>query len=485
MTPLVASQQISCLGRPPPRTKLKARGTKAVALQVSGTISAARTTGRKWCVPTSLTPFTIATETTSSSWSTLACSLALLRLVVKSHELESRDQTYAAKPSGLAFYHALVDELIANNIVPILTLYLGICRSSYTRSSLFKAGCTQTSSTTTVPRLKGELTTRSRPKARIGITLNSDAAYSLDERNPLDVACSGKEDAVRTVLVPLTSGYWRLSGNHAGTSGRSLAEIHNRGDGAIEGIVQQQALSSSSWRPTQPVPTTKYGRFFLFHSGVHHLVGLKVDTHTSRRPHSPNWFVCTKRKLVRVFSRVRHLVGLLLRDAEPGKEALHVPKLRLVFIKEHRQGAISMSRSSASQMYVVTLSEVKDFVMYGDVYKSIHFLPKDYEPLAVSATSFSVYEKKLALLVVDMDENLHVMQLAPQNYRVSRWPASAASERLPLGCPSLEFVPEAGRCHPLVPVGKGVFRRLFKLQNDMVNTLPQNCALKTSGVLHA
>ncbi|KAI9997001.1 hypothetical protein PInf_000433 [Phytophthora infestans] len=142
-------------------------------------------------------------------------------------------------------------------------------------------------------------------------------------------------------------------------------------------------------------------------------------------------------------------------------------------------------------------------------------LAKDYEPLAVSATSFSVYEKKLALLAVDMDENLHVMQLAPQNYRVSRWPASAASERLPLGCPSLGFVPEAGgcvwiggvcyevtqystfvlllerhvyvggRCHPLVPVGKGVFRRLFKLQNDMVNTLPQNCALKTSGVLHA
>ncbi|KAI9979580.1 hypothetical protein PInf_028862 [Phytophthora infestans] len=29
----------------------------------------------------------------------------------------------------------------------------------------------------------------------------------------------------------------------------------------------------------------------------------------------------------------------------------------------------------------------------------------------------------------------------------------------------------------LIPVGKGVFRRLFTLQNEMVNTLPQNCAL--------
>ncbi|KAF4030930.1 Glycosyl hydrolase family 1 [Phytophthora infestans] len=295
-------------------------------------------------------------------------------------------------------------------------------------------------------------------KARIGITLNSDAAYSLDERNPLDVACSGKEDAVRTVLVPLTSGYWRLSGNHAGTSGRSLAEIHNRGDGAIEGIVQQQALSSSSWRPTQPVPTTKYGRFFLFHSGVvdatssfirdesyrwihelhteHHLVGLKVDTaHFTTSPLS-------------------ELVRLHQADAEPGKEALHVPKLRLVFIKEHRQGAISM----VSQLGLFVLAavgsklivyEFKSEQLIGCVlYDSadLVLLAKDYEPLAVSATSFSVYEKKLALLAVDMDENLHVMQLAPQNYRVSRWPASAASERLPLGCPSLEFVPEAGGC---------------------------------------
>ncbi|KAF4031401.1 CPSF A subunit region [Phytophthora infestans] len=78
-----------------------------------------------------------------------------------------------------------------------------------------------------------------------------------------------------------------------------------------------------------------------------------------------------------------------------------------------------------AQMYIVTLSVVKDFVMYGDVYKSVHFLrwrgrcrgelvllAKDYEPLAVSATEFSVFEKKLALLAVDMDENLHVMQFA-------------------------------------------------------------------------
>ncbi|KAF4133118.1 Glycosyl hydrolase family 1, partial [Phytophthora infestans] len=420
-------------------------------------------------------------------------------------------------PHGLAFYHALVDELITNNIVPILTLYhWDLPLELHTELSLFKAGCTQTSSTTTSSRAEKsdtfayivahnvlrsyaavvkafrDLKASSPPvldqKARIGITLNSDAAYSLDEKTPLDVACSGKEDAVRTVLVPLTSGYWRLSGNHAGTSGLSLAEIHNRGDGAIEGIVQQQALSSSSWRPTQPVPTTKYGRFFLFHSGV-------VDATSSFiRDEAYRW--------IHELHTEHHLVGLKVdtahftTDAEPGKEALHVPKLRLVFIKEHRQGAISM----VSQLGLYVLAAVGSKLIV-------------YEFKSEQLIGCVLYDSadKLALLAVDMDENLHVMQLAPQNYRVSRWPASAASERLPLGCPSLGFVPEAGgcvwiggvchevtqystfvlllerhvyvggRCHPLVPVGKGVFRRLFKLQNDMVNTLPQNCALKTSG----
>ncbi|EEY54093.1 ATP-binding Cassette (ABC) Superfamily [Phytophthora infestans T30-4] len=250
-------------------------------------------------------------------------------------------------PQGLAFYHALVDELIANNIVPILTLGAGA--PGLKKSDTFAYIVAHNVHAAVVKAFR-DLKASSPPvldqKARIGITLNSDAAYSLDERNPLDVACSGKEDAVRTVLVPLTSGYWRLSGNHAGTSGRSLAEIHNRGDGAIEGIVQQQALSSSSWRPTQPVPTTKYGRFFLFHSGV-------VDATSSFiRDESYRW--------IHELHTEHHLVGLKVDTAHfttsplSELEALHVPKLRLVFIKEHRQGAISM----VSQLGLFVLAAV-------------------------------------------------------------------------------------------------------------------------------
>ncbi|KAL3662112.1 hypothetical protein V7S43_012913 [Phytophthora oleae] len=234
-------------------------------------------------------------------------------------------------------------------------------------------------------------------------------------------------------------------------------------------------------------------------------------------------------------------------NEEGGATGGKLPKLRLVFIKEHRQGAISMVAQLGpyvlaavgsklivyefkseqligcafydAQMYIVTLSVVKDFVMYGDVYKSVHFLrwremqrqlvllAKDYEPLAVSATEFSVYEKKLALLAVDMDENLHVMQFAPQDIesrggqrllRVSDFhlgvqvssmfrkrvdaPGSVApAVNGRAAAPPSFYVNVMGNSEggvgALIPISERVFRRLFTLQNVMVNTLHQNCAL--------
>lgn len=231
-------------------------------------------------------------------------------------------------------------------------------------------------------------------------------------------------------------------------------------------------------------------------------------------------------------------------NEEGGATSGKLPKLRLVFIKEHRQGAISMVSQLGpyvlaavgsklivyefkseqligcafydAQMFIVTLNVVKDFVMYGDVYKSVHFLrwrerqrqlvllAKDYEPLAVSATEFSVFEKKLALLAVDMDENLHVMQFAPMDIesrggqrllRVSDFhlgvqvssmfrkqvEAAGAPANGRASAPSSCYVNVMGSSEggvgALIPVGERVFRRLFTLQNVMVNTLPQNCAL--------
>ncbi|KAK1944355.1 Cleavage and polyadenylation specificity factor subunit 1 [Phytophthora citrophthora] len=234
-------------------------------------------------------------------------------------------------------------------------------------------------------------------------------------------------------------------------------------------------------------------------------------------------------------------------NEEGGATGGKLPKLRLVFIKEHRQGAISMVAQLGpyvlaavgsklivyefkseqligcafydAQMYIVTLNVVKDFVMYGDVYKSVHFLrwremqrqlvllAKDYEPLAVSATEFSVYEKKLALLAVDMDENLHVMQYAPQDIesrggqrllRVSDFhlgvqvssmfrkrvdtPGSVAPVVNGRAAAAPSFYVNVmgnseGGVGALIPISERVFRRLFTLQNVMVNTLHQNGAL--------
>ncbi|KAG6945885.1 hypothetical protein JG688_00016325 [Phytophthora aleatoria] len=176
-------------------------------------------------------------------------------------------------PQGLAFYHALVDELSANNIVPILTLYhwdlplelhtelspqgwlnpdivhhyveyatlifheLGDKVDMWTT---FNEPLTFTTagyaSGAGAPGLKKsdtfayivahnvlrshaaaveafrDLKTSSPPvlhqKARIGITLNSDAAYPLDEKNPLDVAAAERKMQFELgwFLSPLVTG---------------------------------------------------------------------------------------------------------------------------------------------------------------------------------------------------------------------------------------------------------------------------------------
>lgn len=224
-------------------------------------------------------------------------------------------------------------------------------------------------------------------------------------------------------------------------------------------------------------------------------------------------------------------------DDGSGATSSKLPKLRLVFIKEHRQGAISSVTQLGpyvlaavgsklivyefkseqligcafydAQTFIVSLSVVRgDFVVYADVYKSAHFLrwremqrqlvllAKDYEPLAVTATEFSVFERKLALLATDMEENLHVMQFAPHDVESRGGQRLLRTADFHLGVQVIamlrkrvDVTPTTNVCYvnllgssegslaALVPVAERVFRRLFTLQNVMINTLPQNCAL--------
>jgi hypothetical protein len=113
-----------------------------------------------------------------------------------------------------------------------------------------------------------------------------------------------------------------------------------------------------------------------------------------------------------------------------------IPKLKLMYAKEHKQGAISMVKQLGAyvlaavgsklivyevkggqlvgcaffdaQLFIVSLNVVKStYILYGDLYKSVHFLQwkplekslvllaKDYEHLSITSTEVSVLESKL------------------------------------------------------------------------------------------
>ena len=106
-----------------------------------------------------------------------------------------------------------------------------------------------------------------------------------------------------------------------------------------------------------------------------------------------------------------------------------------------------------------------------------------------------------------MDDNLHVMQFAPRDIesrggqrllRVSDFhlgvqvasmfrkrvdgtsavvPATRGRTAAPPSCYVNIMGTSEGGVGALIPVSERAFRRLFTLQNVMVNTLPQNCAL--------
>ncbi|KAI9987470.1 hypothetical protein PInf_023509 [Phytophthora infestans] len=176
-------------------------------------------------------------------------------------------------PQGLAFYHALVDELIANSIVPILTLYhwdlplelhtelspqgwlnadivdhyvefatlmfyeLGDKVNMWTTfnepltftTAGYASGAgapglkksdtfayivahnvlrSHAAAVKAFRDLKASTPSALHQKARIGITLNSDAAYPLDEKNPLDVAAAERKMQFELgwFLSPLVTG---------------------------------------------------------------------------------------------------------------------------------------------------------------------------------------------------------------------------------------------------------------------------------------
>ncbi|OQR95251.1 hypothetical protein ACHHYP_00170 [Achlya hypogyna] len=212
-----------------------------------------------------------------------------------------------------------------------------------------------------------------------------------------------------------------------------------------------------------------------------------------------------------------------------------VPKLKLVYAKEHKQGAISMVKQLGiyvlaavgsklivyelknsqlvgcaffdAQLYIVSLNVIKStYILYGDIYKSVYFLQwspmekrlvllaKDFEHLAVSTTDVSVLDARLGIVAADMLANVHVFQFAPSSIesrggqrllrsadfhvgaRVTAMLRKRLFEAKVMTYVTLLATAEGG-LGVLTPVHEKTFRRLYTLQTIMINALPHNAGL--------
>ena len=225
---------------------------------------------------------------------------------------------------------------------------------------------------------------------------------------------------------------------------------------------------------------------------------------------------------------------------EDGQTGRKQPKLKLVYEKEHKSAAITMLTQMGeyvlaaigpkiivhqlkseqligcafydAQVYIVSMKTIKDYVLFGDVYKSIHFLRwkeyersltllgKDFNPLPVHAIDFSISDKSLGLIAADDWKNISVFDFSPDDVQsrggqqliqrndmhIGSHITSIVRQRVPNRLISSNKVKQRfvnllasteGAIFMLVPVSERVFRRLYTLQSLMINALPQNAGM--------
>ncbi|GBG62092.1 hypothetical protein CBR_g28568 [Chara braunii] len=161
-------------------------------------------------------------------------------------------------------------------------------------------------------------------------------------------------------------------------------------------------------------------------------------------------------------------------------------------------------------LYIVSLNTVKNFVLVGDVHKSIFFLSwkeeenqlkllaRDFESLDVYATEFLIDGGILSLLVTDSDKNLQVFSFSPK--RVESWKGQKLLPRAEfhIGAHVAKFLrlpmlpiasaPRTNRAAVLfgtldggldliAPVDELTFRRLQTLQGWLVGAVAHTAGL--------
>nr|TKW03259.1 hypothetical protein SEVIR_7G013400v2 [Setaria viridis] len=170
-------------------------------------------------------------------------------------------------------------------------------------------------------------------------------------------------------------------------------------------------------------------------------------------------------------------------------------------------------------LHVVSLNIVKNFVLFGDIHKSIYFLSwkeqgsqlsllaKDFGSLDSFATEFLIDGSTLSLVVSDSDKNVQIFYYAPK--MVESWKGQKLLSRAEFHVGAnvakflrLQMLPTQGLVSEktnrfalvfgtldggigcIAPVDELTFRRLQSLQRKLVDAVPHVCGLNPRSFRH-
>ncbi|XP_066346817.1 probable cleavage and polyadenylation specificity factor subunit 1 isoform X2 [Miscanthus floridulus] len=170
-------------------------------------------------------------------------------------------------------------------------------------------------------------------------------------------------------------------------------------------------------------------------------------------------------------------------------------------------------------LHVVSLNIVKNFVLFGDIHKSIYFLSwkeqgsqlsllaKDFGSLDCFATEFLIDGSTLSLVVSDSDKNVQIFYYAPK--MVESWKGQKLLSRAEFHVGAhvskflrLQMLPTQGLASEktnrfalvfgtldggigcIAPVDELTFRRLQSLQRKLVDAVPHVCGLNPRSFRH-
>ncbi|KAI9205850.1 CPSF A subunit region-domain-containing protein [Polychytrium aggregatum] len=170
-------------------------------------------------------------------------------------------------------------------------------------------------------------------------------------------------------------------------------------------------------------------------------------------------------------------------------------------------------------IYVTTVSVVKNLILVGDISKSVWFLGfqeeppklallgKDFNKLSVYSSAFLVNDNLLSLLVADGDKNLHMFSYAPYNIQsyngqklirkgefhvgnsidkmICLRRQTAPGGKMPTGTPSVQFLSVYGSLDGslgmVLPVSEKLYKRMYALYSRMVQNIQHAAALNPRG----